>query len=87
VVLSYDRICQWGRLADERDAPCAAPSTTVDHIVPKYLGGTDAYANLRGLCARHQQIKAGREGAAARRSSMTRRAIRARPADNRGGGG
>ena len=46
---------------------CARPSTTVDHIVPKVRGGTDARVNLRGLCREHQQSKSGREGAEARR--------------------
>lgn len=41
------------------------PSTTVDHIIPKSLGGTNERSNLRGLCAMHQQRKASREGRAA----------------------
>lgn len=30
---------------------CPAPSTTVDHITPRYQGGNDDRSNLRGLCA------------------------------------
>lgn len=41
----------------------AAPSTTVDHVIPKVQGGTDDRANLRGACSACQQSKAAREGA------------------------
>jgi 5-methylcytosine-specific restriction endonuclease McrA len=30
---------------------CTAPSTTVDHIVSRRMGGTDDEHNLRGVCA------------------------------------
>jgi 5-methylcytosine-specific restriction protein A len=40
----------------------AARSTTVDHIIPKADGGTDARGNLRGLCKWCHQRKSGREG-------------------------
>lgn len=43
-------------------AGCGAPATTVDHVIPKAEGGTDARSNLRALCAACQQRKAGREG-------------------------
>ena len=33
---------------------------TVDHILPKARGGTDAYANLQGLCYDCNQRKADR---------------------------
>jgi 5-methylcytosine-specific restriction protein A len=42
---------------------CGAPSTDVDHIVPRSLGGTDDRSNLRGLCRRCHQTKTGKEGA------------------------
>jgi len=50
-------------LAEERRCRyCGAPSTTVDHIVPKFEGGTDARSNLAGACKDCQQRKAAREG-------------------------
>lgn len=42
------------------------PSTTVDHMLPKDRGGTDARSNLCGCCADHQAAKASREGVEAR---------------------
>lgn len=39
-------------------APCPHPRHhPVDHIVPKHLGGTDALANLRTLCAPEHELK------------------------------
>lgn len=46
---------------------CPARATTADHCIPKGEGGTDDEVNLVAACARCQQRKAGREGAAARR--------------------
>lgn len=43
------------------------PSTTVDHILNRAAGGTDARANLCGCCETHQRSKAGREGRFGRR--------------------
>ena len=37
-----------------------APRRTVDHILPKARGGTDAYANLQCLCYDCNQRKADR---------------------------
>ena len=38
------------------------PNDTVDHIVPKHLGGTDDDENLRRAHKRCHEIKSGREG-------------------------
>jgi len=39
-----------------------APSTTVDHVIPKAKAGTDERANLAGACNRCHATKSGREG-------------------------
>jgi len=62
-VLREEPVCRWGSLAGE-GGRCGQASTTADHIVPRAWGGLSERANLRGLCARHQQAKASREGAA-----------------------
>lgn len=53
-----------------------APATTVDHIVNKARGGTDARENLQGLCVACHRVKTATEGkhaaAAARRASRAR---------------
>lgn len=41
MVLARDPICTMCR---------EAPATEVDHKVPKAAGGTDSFANLRGVC-------------------------------------
>lgn len=51
----------------ERDPTCVicrrAPSTHVDHRIPRKRGGTDAPSNLRGLCAScHGAKTAARDG-------------------------
>ena len=38
----------------------------VDHVIPKYLGGTNALSNLRTLCKPHHKIKSLREAKEAR---------------------
>lgn len=38
-----------------------ANTTTVDHILPKELGGTDARSNLQGLCKACHDIKTAQE--------------------------
>ncbi len=42
-------------------------ATTVDHVVPKHLGGRDEWRNLQALCEPCHNRKTGREGARARR--------------------
>ena len=46
-----------------------AHANTVDHVKPKYLGGTDDDSNLRACCTRCQRLKAAREGNAALRAA------------------
>lgn len=41
---------------------CGKPAVTVDHIVPKADGGSDAWANLQSLCADCHARKSAREG-------------------------
>ena len=50
-----------------RAAGCNKPSVTVDHIIPKAEGGTDARGNLRGLCAEHRKKKDAEDAARGRR--------------------
>jgi 5-methylcytosine-specific restriction protein A len=40
---------------------CGAPSTDVDHRVPRRRGGTDHWANLQALCHPHHSAKTARE--------------------------
>lgn len=47
-----------------------APSTTVDHVVPKTRGGTDDRENLRGACKRCHDTKSAREGQASRLTAL-----------------
>ncbi len=44
---------------------CGQPGNTVDHIIPRTLGGDDGDANLQCLCAKCNYSKGGRffEGA------------------------
>lgn len=45
---------------------CGAPASTVDHITPKHLGGTDSQNNLQSLCQKCHVAKSAHEGRAAR---------------------
>ena len=45
-----------------------APSTEVDHIIPKRRGGTDDRSNLQGLCSICHGSKRSREGVGGGRS-------------------
>lgn len=49
MILARDPFC--------RVPGCHAISTEVDHIVPKARGGSDAPANLQGLCHAHHSQK------------------------------
>lgn len=48
-----------GRI-DPAGRPCGHPADTVDHVVPRVLGGTDDPANLRAACTPHNLDKGGR---------------------------
>lgn len=48
-VLERDPICRAGG--------CGRLSQHVDHIVPRYLGGSDEPDNLQGLCHKHHGRK------------------------------
>jgi 5-methylcytosine-specific restriction endonuclease McrA len=65
---------------------CLRPATTVDHIVPRALGGGDEDTNLVAACTRCQNRKGGRPGGAFRSqaSRPDTRALSARfpPAQN-----
>jgi 5-methylcytosine-specific restriction protein A len=52
VILARDPVCRW--------PGCTAPSTDVDHIVPKAAGGSDLETNLRGLCHSHHSAVTAR---------------------------
>lgn len=41
-------------------SPCLRPADTVDHIVPRALGGGDEEDNLRAACTPHNLTKGGR---------------------------
>jgi 5-methylcytosine-specific restriction protein A len=51
---------------------CGRRATDVDHIVPAYLGGTDADVNLRSLCNECHAAKSSTEGHAAMREARAR---------------
>jgi len=36
---------------------CGAPTTDVDHIIPRARGGTDDWSNLQALCHAHHSAK------------------------------
>jgi 5-methylcytosine-specific restriction endonuclease McrA len=42
----------------------------VDHITPKFRGGRDDDANLRGCCKRCHETKSAREGAQVRNAQQ-----------------
>jgi 5-methylcytosine-specific restriction protein A len=49
------------------DAGILKVGNEVDHIIPKYRGGTDDLGNLEVLCRTCHQVKTAAESAAARR--------------------
>jgi len=59
------------RMILNRDPVCTvcerAPSTEVDHLVPKVDGGLDTDENLRGICHACHDAKTKQEGDRARR--------------------
>lgn len=69
VVLSEETVC---RVCGE------APSTQVDHIVPRYMGGIDERANLQGLCVPCHEAKSAREQAHEWSSTVSDRDLAAR---------
>lgn len=48
-------------LTEQPRCQCGAMATEVDHIIPKARGGTDARANLRGMCATCHRSKSQRD--------------------------
>lgn len=57
-----------GRI-DPGGRPCLLPADTVDHVVPRTLGGIDTEDNLRAACATHNRAKGGAlDGDTARRA-------------------
>jgi 5-methylcytosine-specific restriction protein A len=46
---------------DPRCQQCGVPAITVDHVLPRAFGGTDAPPNLKSLCARHAAEKNHRD--------------------------
>lgn len=75
-----------GRI-DPAGHPCGLPAETVDHILPRALGGDDSEANLRAACQPHNRRKGARLDDAAgqlpvagrARAPYRRPAVRARP--------
>ncbi len=49
-----------GRIVAAGGRPCLKPADTVDHVLPRTLGGTDAPDNLRAACRPHNLDKGGR---------------------------
>ena len=41
---------------------CRQPATEVDHIVPRWRGGSDEMANLRALCTPCHRARSARQG-------------------------
>jgi 5-methylcytosine-specific restriction protein A len=60
-VLAREPLCRICRAAGR-----AVIAATVDHIVPKHLGGTDDESNLQPLCWPCHRAKTAREGRRAR---------------------
>lgn len=46
---------------------CGAPSITVDHILARAFGGSEARSNLQALCGGCRRIKDGQDAAKGRR--------------------
>lgn len=49
-----------GRIVELGGTECLRPADTVDHVVPRVLGGTDDPGNLRAACSPHNLAKGGR---------------------------
>ena len=67
----YDREWLKLRAAVLREEPrcrlCGKPAVTVDHIVPKARGGTDARSNLQSLCDSCRKTKDKHDAAVGKR--------------------
>jgi len=63
------------------------PSSHVDHIVPKYMGGTDDYSNLRGIGRVCHGRKSSTEGHDAKRAAQAARGLPTANGRARGGAG
>lgn len=50
--------CQW----EEDDILCNATAVIVDHVKPRFEGGTDDDDNLQSLCKYHSDLKTAAEG-------------------------
>lgn len=61
-VLKREPLCRMCRAAGR-----AVIATTVDHITPKQLGGSDDEGNLQPLCKACHAVKTAKEGRRARR--------------------
>lgn len=66
-VLTDEPLCRACRVEE-----VSTVATTVDHIKPKHLGGTDERSNLQPLCDGHHRAKTAAEAAAARSTSPFR---------------
>lgn|SRR5690348_2978009 len=49
-ILRRDPFCRLGVICDPDKTGRVAPSTEVDHIIPREAGGSDADENLQGAC-------------------------------------
>lgn len=54
------RVDAAGAIVAAGGAECLRPADTVDHILPRALGGTDDPENLRAACTPHNLTKGGR---------------------------
>ncbi len=57
-IVERDQVCQW----TEDGIKCGRPGRIVDHIRPKFEGGSDVDENLQLLCQHHSDIKTQAEG-------------------------
>lgn len=56
--LRREPMCEW----TEDGARCVEQAEVVDHIIPRFEGGTDDPSNLQSLCQGHSDVKTSAEG-------------------------
>lgn len=65
-VLARDPICRCPGCRACTTSGCQRPSTEDDHVIPVFMGGTDAPGNHAGKCSSCHKVKSQLEAALAR---------------------